>query len=544
MAQKINPISVRLNLNRSSDSSWFSDYYYGKLLYQDVNFRDYFDLIRPPTGKTFGFRLGRFIIHHFPKRTFIHVFFLDRLSRSRHTGLGAIQSVKLIRRIDDATEIQRNEVKIRPKKRYGYHDRLPSMHEIDQLLRVSGWMASKHSISLSPSGNDALLENDDRETSEKRYAFSRFGSFRQISDVFPQTIFTAVRAPLNHLVMQYFFHPKNQIQFDPIVNIVSELVARSIIEKDTTGEARKKEDSLQKRMRSILLNESICSRREGLTYMAKTEQGSYVEEAPRDSTRFIRLANEAGFARRNRPKISPNIQTAYSVRLLPEEINSGGTETRSAEELLALRTALPSSARALTFSHQNALHWLRKQNLLRLRFQTHREQGMPLPSNCIIKSRESIRQPWSILDFGAPFSSRDAEWRPKALFSRYYYWKKMQFFLSDQTKTNTLIRPVKIASVYQSASLIAQEISWKLEQKKSFRQICRSTFQQIEKCQYVKGIRICCSGRLNGAEIAKTECRKYGETSLHVFSDQIDYAKAQASTPYGILGVKVWVSYF
>ena len=55
MAQKINPISIRLNLNRSSDSSWFSDYYYEKLLYQDVNFRDYFDLIRPPTGKTFGF---------------------------------------------------------------------------------------------------------------------------------------------------------------------------------------------------------------------------------------------------------------------------------------------------------------------------------------------------------------------------------------------------------------------------------------------------------------------------------------------------------
>jgi small subunit ribosomal protein S3 len=44
--------------------------------------------------------------------------------------------------------------------------------------------------------------------------------------------------------------------------------------------------------------------------------------------------------------------------------------------------------------------------------------------------------------------------------------------------------------------------------------------------------------------IAKIECRKYDETSLHVFSNQIDYAKAQTSTPYGILGVKVWVSYF
>nr|AHI16022.1 ribosomal protein S3 [Bryum argenteum] len=538
MAQKINPISVRLNLNRSSDSSWFSDYYYGKLLYQDINFRDYFDLIRPPTGKTFGFRLGKFIIHHFPKRTFIHVFFLDRLSRSRQAGLGAIQSVKLIRRIDDATEIQRNEVKIR---RYGYDDSLPSMHEIDQLLRISGWIASKNSIFLR---NDALLENDNRKMSEKSYAFSCFGSLRQISHVFPQTIFAAVRAPLNYLVMQYFFYSKNRIQFDPIVNIVSNLAARNIIKKYITEEAEEKEDSLKKRMRSILLNKSICWKKEGLTYMDKTAQGSYVE-ALRGSTRFIRQADEVGFARKNRPEISPNIQTAYSVWLFSKDINSRRTEMRSAEELLALRTALPSFVRALTFPHQNALHCLRKQSLLRLRFQIHREQGMPLANNYIIKNTEPIRQPGSILDFGAPFISKDAEWKKvHSLFSRYYYWKKMQFFLSNQTKTNTLIRPVKIASVYQSASLIAQEISWKLEQKKSFRQICRSTFQEIEKCQYVKGIRICCSGRLNGAEIAKTECRKYGETSLHVFSNQIDYAEAQAATPYGILGVKVWVSYF
>ncbi len=60
----------------------------------------------------------------------------------------------------------------------------------------------------------------------------------------------------------------------------------------------------------------------------------------------------------------------------------------------------------------------------------------------------------------------------------------------------------------------------------------------------MKGIHICCSCRLNGVEIAKIECKKYSETYLHVFFYQIDYVKAQASTPYGILGVKVWVSYF
>src|SRR5579875_2119566 len=100
--------------------------------------------------------------------------------------------------------------------------------------------------------------------SEKSYAFSRFGSLRQISDVFPQTIFAAARAPLNHLVIQYFFHLKNQIQFDPIVNIVSDLAARTIIERYMTEKAKKKEDSLKKRMRSILLNKSICSKKEGL----------------------------------------------------------------------------------------------------------------------------------------------------------------------------------------------------------------------------------------------------------------------------------------
>lgn len=163
-------------------------------------------------------------------------------------------------------------------------------------------------------------------------------------------------------------------------------------------------------------------------------------------------------------------------------------------------------------------------------------------------SGESIRQPRSILDFGAPLFPRDAPrrgkcWKAPSLSSRYYYWKKMQSLLSDQTNTNTLVKPVKVTCVYKSASSIAQEISCESEQKKSFRQICISIFREIENYEYVKGIRIRCSGRLKGAEIAKTECRKYGKTSLHVFSDQIDYAKAQASTPYGILGVKVWVSY-
>lgn len=59
----------------------------------------------------------------------------------------------------------------------------------------------------------------------------------------------------------------------------------------------------------------------------------------------------------------------------------------------------------------------------------------------------------------------------------------------------------------------------------------------------VEGIRICCSGRLKGAEIARTACGKYGKTSRNVFNKKIDYAPAEVSTRYGILGVKVRISY-
>ncbi|RYR48206.1 hypothetical protein Ahy_A07g034213 [Arachis hypogaea] len=59
----------------------------------------------------------------------------------------------------------------------------------------------------------------------------------------------------------------------------------------------------------------------------------------------------------------------------------------------------------------------------------------------------------------------------------------------------------------------------------------------------VEGIRICCSGRSEGAEIARTECGKYGKTSRNVFNQKINYASAEVSNRYGILSVKVWISY-
>ena len=57
------------------------------------------------------------------------------------------------------------------------------------------------------------------------------------------------------------------------------------------------------------------------------------------------------------------------------------------------------------------------------------------------------------------------------------------------------------------------------------------------------GIRIMCSGRLAGAEMARQFFLKKGKTSLNVFSQKIDFAQSIAHTKYGIIGVKVWISF-
>ncbi|KAI3847974.1 hypothetical protein MKW92_040153 [Papaver armeniacum] len=124
--------------------------------------------------------------------------------------------------------------------------------------------------------------------------------------------------------------------------------------------------------------------------------------------------------------------------------------------------------------------------------------------------------------------------------------EKMRSFVSDRTKAHTLIESVKIKSVYQSASLIAQDISFQMmNRKRTFRSIFGQIVKEIPLVmpKGVDGIRVCVSGRLRGAEIARSECGKYGKTSCNVINQKIDYALSEVSTRYGILGVKVWISY-
>ena len=90
------------------------------------------------------------------------------------------------------------------------------------------------------------------------------------------------------------------------------------------------------------------------------------------------------------------------------------------------------------------------------------------------------------------------------------------------------------------ATLSAQSVASQLERRVMFRRAMKRTVQNAMR-QGAEGVKIQVSGRLGGAEIARTEWYREGRVPLHTLRADIDYATAEASTTYGIIGVKVWI---
>ena len=90
------------------------------------------------------------------------------------------------------------------------------------------------------------------------------------------------------------------------------------------------------------------------------------------------------------------------------------------------------------------------------------------------------------------------------------------------------------------AALVAESVSSQLERRVMFRRAMKRAVQNAMR-QGAKGIKIQVGGRLGGAEIARSEWYREGRVSLHTLRADIDYGTAEASTTYGIIGVKVWI---
>ena len=117
---------------------------------------------------------------------------------------------------------------------------------------------------------------------------------------------------------------------------------------------------------------------------------------------------------------------------------------------------------------------------------------------------------------------------------------KLRKKVSEMTNSEVFINIVEIRKPEIDARLVAESIAQQLERRVAFRRAMKRAVQAAMRLG-AEGIRINCSGRLGGAEIARLEWYREGRVPLHTLRADVDYGTATAFTTYGTCGVKVWI---
>jgi small subunit ribosomal protein S3 len=100
---------------------------------------------------------------------------------------------------------------------------------------------------------------------------------------------------------------------------------------------------------------------------------------------------------------------------------------------------------------------------------------------------------------------------------------------------------VEVQNPEANAAIIAYTVAEGLEKRLPFRRVLKQTIEKVMQARGVEGARIWVSGRLGGAEIARSEQVKRGSIPLQTFRADVDFARERAHLPYGDIGIKVWI---
>ncbi|MFZ4381867.1 MAG: 30S ribosomal protein S3 [Sandarakinorhabdus sp.] len=118
--------------------------------------------------------------------------------------------------------------------------------------------------------------------------------------------------------------------------------------------------------------------------------------------------------------------------------------------------------------------------------------------------------------------------------------EKLKKQIGQMTRSDVSLNIVEIRKPEIDAKLVAAGVADQLERRIAFRRAMKRAVQSALRLG-AEGIKITCSGRLGGAEIARIEWYREGRVPLHTLRGNVDYAEHQAHTAYGVCGVKVWI---
>lgn len=118
--------------------------------------------------------------------------------------------------------------------------------------------------------------------------------------------------------------------------------------------------------------------------------------------------------------------------------------------------------------------------------------------------------------------------------------KRVEAYLEKMTNKEVILNVMEVKRPEANAQIVADSMARQLESRASFRRVQKIAIQRALRAG-ARGVKTLVSGRLGGAEMARSEGYSEGQVPLHTLRADIDYATSEAHTTYGILGVKVWI---
>ncbi len=116
---------------------------------------------------------------------------------------------------------------------------------------------------------------------------------------------------------------------------------------------------------------------------------------------------------------------------------------------------------------------------------------------------------------------------------------KKRFFAGKKVELKVEVQEIKNAET--NAVLVGQQVAEQLEKRLPFRRVLKGMLDQVEANKTIQGVKIEISGRLGGAEMSRREWLSRGKIPLHTLRADIDFARTEARTTYGVIGVKTWI---
>jgi len=121
------------------------------------------------------------------------------------------------------------------------------------------------------------------------------------------------------------------------------------------------------------------------------------------------------------------------------------------------------------------------------------------------------------------------------------WYLNLRKFLFKLNKSSCTLSIIQTKNIHSTAELLGYYISKELKKKRSVGIILQNIIKQVKKNKKIKGIKIVCSGRFNGVQMAKKEFIKYGKIPLNSLNLKIDYSKQITKSIYGVYGIKIWI---